>query len=257
MPVDPPSQQDTSETDGGSDWGLVFPFQLCFHFHLATATLSSPPSPTYPCACSPRAFLLLYAASFSLTPTSIRHGVLLRQLRRSALSHGRACHFVQPGNQEVLYCEVALLRRAQWHLPHREVFAPSHLLCGITSFALESVAPLSSLAEEVNYLRTTKRDANVVSLLFLCQIVQAKPETVDKVCEIVRKRLALPPETTLSGESSFAALGADSLDTVEIVMGLEEEFDITIEEDGSQNITTVQEAADLIDGLVQKKSGAA
>ncbi|KAF5743658.1 acyl carrier protein 1 chloroplastic [Tripterygium wilfordii] len=84
----------------------------------------------------------------------------------------------------------------------------------------------------------------------------AKPETVQKVCEIVRKQLALPPESELTPESKFSALGADSLDTVEIVMGLEEEFDISVEEENSQNITTVQEAADLIDKLVQKKAGA-
>jgi acyl carrier protein len=43
---------------------------------------------------------------------------------------------------------------------------------------------------------------------------------------------------------------------VEIVMGLEEEFGISVEEDSSQNITTVQEAADLIEKLVQKKTEA-
>ncbi|KAA8540629.1 hypothetical protein F0562_024451 [Nyssa sinensis] len=84
----------------------------------------------------------------------------------------------------------------------------------------------------------------------------AKPETVQKVCEIVRKQLALPPESELTPESKFSALGADSLDTVEIVMGLEEEFDISVEEDSSQNITTVQEAADLIEKLIQKKGEA-
>lgn len=40
---------------------------------------------------------------------------------------------------------------------------------------------------------------------------------------------------------------------VEIVMGLEDEFGINVEEDGSQNISTVQEAADLIEKLVQEK----
>ncbi|GMY26623.1 acyl carrier protein 1, chloroplastic-like isoform X2 [Fagus crenata] len=84
----------------------------------------------------------------------------------------------------------------------------------------------------------------------------AKPETVVKVCEIVKKQLALSDETELTPESKFAALGADSLDTVEIVMGLEEEFGISVEEDSSQNITTVQEAADLIEKLVQKKTEA-
>ncbi|KAM7483499.1 hypothetical protein LguiB_008082 [Lonicera macranthoides] len=84
----------------------------------------------------------------------------------------------------------------------------------------------------------------------------AKPETVDKVCEIVRKQLVLSPESELTPDSKFSALGADSLDTVEIVMGLEEEFDISVEEDSSQSITTVQEAAELIEKLVEKKSQA-
>lgn len=39
-------------------------------------------------------------------------------------------------------------------------------------------------------------------------------------------------------------------------MGLEEEFDITVEEENSDNITTVQEAADLIEKLIQKKAAA-
>ncbi|RZC60512.1 hypothetical protein C5167_022271 [Papaver somniferum] len=88
------------------------------------------------------------------------------------------------------------------------------------------------------------------------QVPKAKPETVQKVCEIVRKQLVLSPETELTPESKFSALGADSLDTVEIVMGLEEEFDISVEEDNSQNITTVQEAADLIESIIQKKGEA-
>lgn len=41
---------------------------------------------------------------------------------------------------------------------------------------------------------------------------------------------------------------------VEIVMELEEKFGISVEEESSQNITTVQEAADLIEKLVQKKA---
>ncbi|KAJ8760691.1 hypothetical protein K2173_017700 [Erythroxylum novogranatense] len=82
----------------------------------------------------------------------------------------------------------------------------------------------------------------------------AKPETVDKVCKIVKKQLALPDDTQINGESKFAALGADSLDTVEIVMGLEEEFGISVEEDSAQSIGTVQDAADLIEKLVEKKA---
>ncbi|XVF06552.1 hypothetical protein REPUB_Repub06bG0059000 [Reevesia pubescens] len=82
----------------------------------------------------------------------------------------------------------------------------------------------------------------------------AKPETVDKVCEIVRKQLALSDDKPVSGESKFSELGADSLDTVEIVMGLEEEFGITVEEDNAQSIATVKDAAELIDDLCSKKA---
>ncbi|KAJ1685580.1 hypothetical protein LUZ63_016970 [Rhynchospora breviuscula] len=81
----------------------------------------------------------------------------------------------------------------------------------------------------------------------------AKPETVTKVMEIVKKQLALNDDVPLKPESKFSELGADSLDTVEIVMIMEEEFGITVEEDNSQSITTVQEAAELIDKLVAAK----
>ncbi|XP_042494383.1 acyl carrier protein 1, chloroplastic-like isoform X2 [Macadamia integrifolia] len=82
----------------------------------------------------------------------------------------------------------------------------------------------------------------------------AKPETVEKVCEIVKKQLALPDDSAITGESKFSALGADSLDTVEIVMGLEEAFGISVEEENAQNITSVQDAADMIEKLVESKS---
>lgn len=41
---------------------------------------------------------------------------------------------------------------------------------------------------------------------------------------------------------------------VEIVMGLEEEFDITVQEDNQDNINCIQDAADLIEQLVSKKT---
>nr|AAC39495.1 acyl carrier protein [Fragaria x ananassa] len=82
----------------------------------------------------------------------------------------------------------------------------------------------------------------------------AKPETMDKVCQIVRKQLALPDDSAVSGESKFSALGADSLDTVEIVMGLEEEFGFSVEEESAQSIATVQDAADLIEKLIEKNN---
>ncbi|KAL6859191.1 hypothetical protein ACP4OV_018193 [Aristida adscensionis] len=82
----------------------------------------------------------------------------------------------------------------------------------------------------------------------------AKKDTVDKVCEIVKKQLALADDSEVSGASKFSELGADSLDTVEIVMGLEEEFKISVEESSAQDIKTVEDAAELIDKLIAANS---
>ncbi|KAI5066450.1 hypothetical protein GOP47_0019074 [Adiantum capillus-veneris] len=80
---------------------------------------------------------------------------------------------------------------------------------------------------------------------------EAKPETVDKVIKIVTKQLAIK-EGSVKAESKFEDLGADSLDQVEIVMALEEEFKINVDENGAEAISTVQDAAELIEKAVSK-----
>lgn len=56
----------------------------------------------------------------------------------------------------------------------------------------------------------------------------------------------------VTAEAKFVDLGADSLDTVEIMMALEEKFDIQLDEEGAEKISTVQEAADLIAAQIDK-----
>ncbi|CAI0384364.1 unnamed protein product [Linum tenue] len=75
-----------------------------------------------------------------------------------------------------------------------------------TIAAVKSGAPLSF---------SFRRPVPAVSRLRI-SCAQAKPETVEKVAKIVKKQLALPAETPVTGDSKFAALGADSLDTVSI-----------------------------------------
>ena len=53
----------------------------------------------------------------------------------------------------------------------------------------------------------------------------------------------------VNADSKFVDLGADSLDTVEIMMALEEKFDIQLDEEGAEKISTVQVgAAGWLDG---------
>jgi len=67
-----------------------------------------------------------------------------------------------------------------------------------------------------------------------------------RVHKIVAEQLGVN-ETEVKDESSFVDdLGADSLDTVELVMALEEEFDCEIPDEEAEKITTVQQATDYI-----------
>ncbi|KAK9864803.1 hypothetical protein WJX84_000271 [Apatococcus fuscideae] len=54
-------------------------------------------------------------------------------------------------------------------------------------------------------------------------------------------------------ESKFVDLGADSLDTVEIMMALEEKFSLQLDEQGAEKIETVQQASDLITKQIDSK----
>jgi acyl carrier protein len=68
----------------------------------------------------------------------------------------------------------------------------------------------------------------------------------ERVAKIVVEQLGAS-EDQVKAEASFVDdLGADSLDTVELVMALEEEFECEIPDDEAENITTVQQAIDYI-----------
>ncbi|KAK1288742.1 hypothetical protein QJS10_CPB19g01963 [Acorus calamus] len=77
-----------------------------------------------------------------------------------------------------------------------------------------------------------------------CSIAQ--PETLQIVQSTIAKQLSID-DSSVTPETKFADLGADSLDTVEILMTLEEKFGVSIGEGGAENISTVQDAADLIE----------
>ena len=71
--------------------------------------------------------------------------------------------------------------------------------------------------------------------------------TFDKVKEFVIDKLGVEEEKIVSAASFVDDLGADSLDTVELIMQLEEEFGIEIPDEDAETITTVQAAVDYIE----------
>ena len=77
--------------------------------------------------------------------------------------------------------------------------------------------------------------------------------TFEKVKKIIVEQLSIEDADTVTPEASFVNdLGADSLDTVELVMALEEEFDIEIPDEAAEKILTVQDAVDYISNQVSK-----
>lgn len=69
----------------------------------------------------------------------------------------------------------------------------------------------------------------------------------ERVIEIVAEELSVEKDKIRRETTFIQDLGADSLDIVELIMALEEEFDISIPDDEAEKITTVGEAIDHIE----------
>ena len=74
----------------------------------------------------------------------------------------------------------------------------------------------------------------------------------EKVKNIIVEQLGVDEEEVTPDASFVDDLGADSLDTVELVMAFEEEFGIEIPDEDAEKITTVQQAVDYINSHVKK-----
>jgi len=71
-------------------------------------------------------------------------------------------------------------------------------------------------------------------------------DTAEKVKGIIVEQLGVPAEDVKEGASFIEDLGADSLDIVELVMALEEEYDIEISDEDAEKILTVGDAVNYI-----------
>jgi acyl carrier protein len=72
-------------------------------------------------------------------------------------------------------------------------------------------------------------------------------EIIEKVKQIISEQLGVEESEVTPSASFVDDLGADSLDTVELVMALEEHFDIEIPDEDAEKIRTVQDAIDYIE----------
>ena len=77
--------------------------------------------------------------------------------------------------------------------------------------------------------------------------------TEARVKEIIINELGVEPEKVTPEASFVEDLGADSLDTVELVMAFEEEFGIEIPDEDAEKITRVKEAVEYIESHSKKK----
>lgn len=78
-------------------------------------------------------------------------------------------------------------------------------------------------------------------------------EVAEKVKSIVAEQLGIKKEEIKETSSFIDDLGADSLDTVELVMALEEEFGIEISDEDAEKIRTVGDAVKYIEERIQTK----
>lgn len=71
----------------------------------------------------------------------------------------------------------------------------------------------------------------------------------DKMADIIVEQLSVDKEKVVPGASFVDDLGADSLDLVELIMAMEEEFDVEIPDEDAEKIATVQDAIDYVNKI--------
>ena len=69
----------------------------------------------------------------------------------------------------------------------------------------------------------------------------------DKVTAIISEKLSVDAKEIVAEASFVDDLGADSLDLVELIMAMEDEFDIDISDEDAEKMTTVKDAFDYVD----------
>ena len=73
--------------------------------------------------------------------------------------------------------------------------------------------------------------------------------TFEKVRDVLAKQFEIDPETITPDTNLVDDLGADSLDVVELIMSVEDEFGIVVNDDSAANLVTVSQIVDFIEKM--------
>jgi acyl carrier protein len=73
-----------------------------------------------------------------------------------------------------------------------------------------------------------------------------RQDTANKVIALIAEKLSIADKSSITEQTNLEQLGADSLDMVEIIMRLEEQFGIQIDDAKAENIATVKDAIDCV-----------
>ncbi len=71
-------------------------------------------------------------------------------------------------------------------------------------------------------------------------------DTFERICDIIRENMDLGDEVTFTEEMTFGEMELDSLDVVDCIMSVEDEFEITIEDEELQTVSTLGELVEIV-----------
>jgi len=109
----------------------------------------------------------------------------------------------------------------------------------VANVILFLVSPLSSYVNG--------QTINIDGGMLMWKEVKMMAEVLDRIVKVVSEELAISEDEITEDASFIDDLGADSLDVVELIMALEEEFDIEIPDEDAEEIGTVSDAVDYIE----------
>lgn len=71
-------------------------------------------------------------------------------------------------------------------------------------------------------------------------------DTFDRICDIIRENMGFDEDVTFTEEMTFGEMELDSLDVVDCIMSIEDEFDIVIKDEELQTVSTLGELVEIV-----------